>query len=96
MTDLILLDALLDEAEYYIRGWVNTQNGEFQFNYLWINLSDFDSQDIIERIEGLTFINGIAYKVIERNEQSNQLLLICANFYIVAIVNIVLCNVKQV
>lgn len=25
VTDLILLDALLDEAEYYIRGWVNTQ-----------------------------------------------------------------------
>lgn len=72
VTDLILLDALLDEAEYYIRGWVNTQNGEFQFNYLWFNLSDFDSQDIIERIEGLTFINGIAYKVIERNEQPNQ------------------------
>ena len=72
VTDLILLDALLDEAEYYIRGWVNTQNGEFQFNYLWLNLSDFDSQDIIERIEGLTFINGIAYIVIERNEQPNQ------------------------
>ena len=85
VTDLILLEALLDEAEYYIRGWVNTQNGEFQFNYLWLNLSDFDSQDIIERIDGLTFINGIAYKVIERNEQPNQWLLICANFYIVAI-----------
>lgn len=25
VTDLILLDALLDEAEYYIRGLVNTQ-----------------------------------------------------------------------
>lgn len=48
------------------------KNGEFQFNYLCLNLSDFDSQDIIERIEGLTFINGIAYKVIERNEQPNQ------------------------
>ena len=29
VTDLILLDALLDEAECYIRGWVNTKNGEF-------------------------------------------------------------------
>lgn len=72
VTDLKLLDALLDEAEYYIRGWVNGQNGEFQFDYLWFNLTDFDSQDIIERIEGLTFTNDIAYKNIERNEQPNQ------------------------
>ena len=72
VTDLKLLDALLDEAEYYIKGWVNLQNGKFQFDYLWFNLTDFGSQNIVERIEGLTLDNGVAYKIIERNEQTNQ------------------------
>ncbi len=72
VTDLQLLEALLDEAEYYIRGWVNDRNGKFQFDYLWFNLTDFDSQNIVERIEGLTLNDGVAYKAIERNEQPNH------------------------
>ena len=72
VTDLKLLDALLDEAEFYISGWVNDRNGKFQFDYLWFNLTDFDSQNILERIEGLTLNGSVAYKVIERNEQPNQ------------------------
>ena len=51
VTNVQLLEALLDEAEYYIRGWVNNQNGQFQFDYLWFNIADFDSQEILERIE---------------------------------------------
>ena len=72
VTDLQLLEALLDEAEYYIRGWVNDRNGKLQFDYLWFNLTDFDSQNIVERIEGLTLNDGVAYKAIERNEQPNH------------------------
>ena len=72
ITDLQLLEALLDEAEYYIRGWVNAQNGKFQFDYIWFNLTDFDSQNIVERIEDLTLNGSVAYKVIERNKQPNQ------------------------
>lgn len=72
VADLQLLEALLDEAEYYIRGWVNAQNGKFQFDYIWFNLTDFDSQNIVERIEDLTLNGSVAYKVIERNKQPNQ------------------------
>ena len=87
VTDLNLLDALLDEAEYYIRGWVNDQNGEFQFDYLRFNLADFDSQDIIERIEGLTFTNGIAIRLHKQmSSQINDCSFLClyANCYIIA------------
>ena len=72
VTNVQLLEALLDEAEYYIREWVNNQNGQFQFDYLWFNIADFDSQEILERIENMTQNNGVAYKLIERNEQLNQ------------------------
>lgn len=76
VTNVQLLDALLDEAEYYIRGWINNQNGQFQFDYLWFNIADFDSQEILERIDNMTQNNGVAYKLIERYEQPNQWLLI--------------------
>ncbi len=68
VTDLKLLGALLDEAEFYIKGWVNTQNGQFQFDYLWFNVVDFDSQDVVERTDNMILNNGIAYKLIKRNE----------------------------
>ncbi len=68
VTDLQLLGALLDEAEFYIKGWVNNQNGQFQFDYLWFNVVDFDSQDVVERIDNMILNNGIAYKLIKRNE----------------------------
>lgn len=72
VTDLQLLVALLDEAEFYIKGWVNNQNGQFQFDYLWFNVVDFDSQNVVERIDNIVLDNGVAYKLIERNEQPNQ------------------------
>ena len=72
VTDLQLLGALLDEAEFYIKGWVNTQNHQFQFDYLWFNVDDFDSQKLVERIDNMVLNNGVAYKIIERNERSNQ------------------------
>ena len=36
------------------------------------NIADFDSQEVIERIDNMTLNNGVAYKLIERNEQPNQ------------------------
>ena len=72
VTDLQLLGALLDEAEFYIKGWVNNQNGQFQFDYLWFNVVDFDSQEVVERIGNMVLNDGVAYKLIKRNEQSNQ------------------------
>lgn len=72
ITDVKISETLLDEAEYYIKGWVNIQNCQFQFDYLWFNTADFDSQEVIERIDNLTLNNGIAYKLIERNEQPTQ------------------------
>lgn len=72
VADLQLLVALLDEAEFYIKGWVNNQNGQFQFDYLWFNVVDFDSQNVVERIDNIVLDNGVAYKLIERNEQPNQ------------------------
>ena len=72
VTDLQLLVALLDEAEFYIKGWVNNQNGQFQFDYLWFNVVDFDSQEVVERIGNMVLNDGVAYKLIKRNEQSNQ------------------------
>ena len=72
VTDLQLLGALLDEAEFYIKGWVNNQNGQFQFDYLWFNVADFDSQEVVERIGNMVLNDGVAYKLIKRNEQSNQ------------------------
>ena len=58
VTDLQLLGALLDEAEFYIKGWVNTQNHQFQFDYLWFNVDDFDSQKVVERIDNIP-VGGI-------------------------------------
>ena len=72
VTDLQLLGALLDEAEFYIKGWVNNQNGQFQFDYLWFNVVDFDSQEVVERIGNMVLNDGVAYKLIKRNEQPNQ------------------------
>ena len=66
VTDLQLLGALLDEAEFYIKGWVNKQNGQFQFDYLWFNVADFDSQEVVERICNMVLNDGVAYKLIER------------------------------
>ena len=68
VTDLQLLGALLDEAEFYIKGWVNKQNGQFQFDYLWFNVGDINSIDIIERIGGLKLTDEIVYKIIIRKE----------------------------
>lgn len=66
VTDLQLLGALLDSAEFYIKGWVNNQNGQFQFDYLWFNVADFDSQEVVERIDNMVLNDGVAYKLIER------------------------------
>jgi len=33
---------------------------------------DFDSQNVVERIDNIVLDNGVAYKLIERNEQPNQ------------------------
>ena len=71
VADVILLEALLDEAEYYIYGWVDNRNGEFQFDYLWFNVNDFNSQEVIERIDGLIINGEVAYKTIDRNNESN-------------------------
>lgn len=66
--NLNLLNALLDEAEFYIMGWVNRSNGQFQFDYLWFNVGDINSIDIIERIGGLKLTDEIVYKIINRKE----------------------------
>ena len=66
--NLNLLNALLDDAEFYIMGWVNRSNGQFQFDYLWFNVGDINSIDIIERIGGLKLTDEIVYKIINRKE----------------------------
>ena len=68
VVNLNLLNALLDEAEFYIMGWVNRSNGQFQFDYLWFNGGDINSIDIIERIGGMKLTDEIVYKIIKRNE----------------------------
>lgn len=68
--DVILLDALLYEAEYYINGWCDTdRNNEFEFDYLWFDMRDFndvDTLDIMERLDGAKQIGGYVYKVLKR------------------------------
>lgn len=66
VTDSALLMALLDEAELDIMGWVNHQDGNFQFDYLWCYLSDITLRDFIERINDVKIENGIAYSMIRR------------------------------
>lgn len=66
VTDVQLLNILLDEAEFYISGWVDNTTKQPQFDYIWFNIADFNSQDIIERIDGCVVNNGLAYKIIKR------------------------------
>ena len=68
VTDSTLIMAILDEAEFNIMGWVNQQNGNFQFDYLWCYLSEITLQDFIERISNVKIEKGIAYSMIKRNE----------------------------
>ena len=70
--DLPLLIALLEEAEFYIMGWVDRNNCQFQCDYIWYYISDIVSSDIRERIGGIQITDEIMYKIINRNEQPNQ------------------------
>ncbi len=69
--DLPLLITLLEEAEFYIMGWIDKNNCQFQFDYIWFNISDIASLDIRERIGGTKLTEEIIYKIINRNEQPN-------------------------
>lgn len=65
-----LLDALLDEAENEITNWQDNQNNQSQFDYIWFNIQDFPSDEVIQRFDSMVLNGNIAYKVIDRpNEQ---------------------------
>ena len=68
--DINLLDTLLEEAEFYINGWCDTdRNNEFEFDYLWFDIKDFngiDVLDIIERIDNTKQVSNYVYKVLKR------------------------------
>lgn len=58
--------ALLDEAEHYINGWVNTESLKFEFDYFWFYNDDIKKKEIIDEIGSMTTIEGISFKMVNR------------------------------
>ena len=59
---------LLDEAEYYINGWVNSENNaNFIFDYFWFYNEDIKKGEIIDEIGYMTTVNDISFKLINRH-----------------------------
>ena len=68
--DIDLLDVMLEEAEFYINAWCDKKNdNEFEFDYIWFDVRDFDEKDaldITERIGEAKRIDNFVYKIVER------------------------------
>lgn len=58
--------ALLDEAEFYINGWVDIKTNDFAFDYIWCFVEDIKDKEILEELGGMTIYDGIAYKCVKR------------------------------
>lgn len=65
--DYVFFDTILDEAEFRIENWCDKKhNNEFMFDYYWFEITNENTQELYERINGIEHIGNIAYKVIER------------------------------
>ncbi|MBR5788101.1 MAG: hypothetical protein IKY35_05375 [Muribaculaceae bacterium] len=60
--------ALLDEAEYFINGWVDSENNaNFIFDYFWFYNEDIKKGEIIDEIGYMTTVNDISFKLVNRH-----------------------------
>ena len=66
LDDAALRMALLDEAEIFIRCWVNTHTQETEFDYLWGYEVDIEKKEIINEIGEMEHVDNIYYKVFDR------------------------------
>lgn len=64
--DTNVLDNLLQNAFYYIKGWDDESN-QSDFAYIWFDITDFEqADDLIEIMEYVEHNENIVYKIIER------------------------------
>lgn len=63
--------ALLDEAEFYINGWVNLKSNKFEFDYIWFYNADIKYKEIIDEIDSMTIVDNISFKFVSRLSDSN-------------------------
>lgn len=61
-----LRDALLDDALFYINGWVDIKSNEFEYDYFWFYNADIKYVNTIEEIGGMTTVDNISYKLVNR------------------------------
>ena len=64
--DAVLRRALLDEAEFLMKCWVNNHTRETEFDYLWCYDVDIEKEEIIDEIGEMEHIDNIYYKVFDR------------------------------
>lgn len=64
--DTNVLDNLLQDAFYYIKGW-DDENNQPHFDYIWFDITDFEqANDLIEIMDDIEHNGNIVYKIIER------------------------------
>ena len=63
----ILRMALLDEAEFCINGWVDSNDcNKFAFDYLWFYNKDIKEGEVIDELGDITTIDDISFKMVKR------------------------------
>lgn len=67
-----LRTALLDEAEFYINGWVELKTNKFEFDYFWFYNEDIKKKEIIDEISSMTTIDDISFKILSRHNTAAQ------------------------
>lgn len=73
-TDISLLYTLLEEMELRITMWCDTNNNNnFEFDYLWFDLRDFEVTEgieLMEHLDGVKRVDNFVYKTLEHNQYS--------------------------